>query len=378
MTEAIHLTSARFVSVDRERLNDARILIVDDEEAQLELLSRALEPAGYERVVTTADPTRVLELCRDGPVDLVLLDVRMPQMDGIEVLRQLRSELAEFENLPVLALTSDESRETKRRVFEEGASDFLAKPVSPAELRLRVDNHLERRFLHRDVQRQNERLEARVEERTAELRAAQLEILDKLGISAEYRDDQTGEHTRRVGRLAARVGDRLGLSDEKVHYLRRAAPLHDLGKIGIPDDVLLKEGALTEEEMAIMRRHTVIGEDILSGSQFPILQIGQTIARSHHERWDGGGYPDGLSRREIPLSARIVHAVDVFDSLTHERPYKDAWPVERAVEYLRRGRGTEFDPEVTRALLSFDLEKAVPDADDPLLERVSFPETEVR
>lgn len=347
------------MAVDRDRLKNARILIADDEEAQLELLSQALRPGGYEHIATTSDPTRVLKLCREGPADLLLLDVRMPAMDGFAVLEQLESELADFHRLPVVVLTTDDSRQTKKRVFDRGASDFLAKPVSPAELRLRVDNHLERRFLHQDVQRQNERLEERIRERTADLRAAQVEILDKLAVSAEYRDDETGQHTRRVGWLAARVADRLGWDEKRVRRLRHAAPLHDIGKIGVPDRILQKEGTLTEEEMAVMERHTVIGADILTGSQFPILQMGQTIARAHHERWDGEGYPDGRAGREIPLEARIVQAVDVFDSLTHERRYKKAWSVGRAAEYLRQGRGAEFDPDVAEALLSVDLERVV-------------------
>ena len=343
--------------VERDRFEEARIVIADDEEAQLELLSRALELGGYEHVRTTSEPGRVVELCREELPDLLLLDVRMPGMDGFEVLEHLRAELGDLGDLPVLVLTNDDSRDTKRRVFERGASDFLAKPVSPVALRLRVQNHLERRFLQQDLERQNQWLETRVEERTADLRAAQLEILDKLALSAEYRDDQTGEHTRRVGRIAAELARRRGLPEDRVVHLRRAAPLHDVGKIGVPDDVLLKPGELTEEEMATMRRHTIIGEKILSGSQFPILQMSQTIARSHHENWNGEGYPDGLSGTEIPLPARIVQVADVFDSLTHERPYKDAWPVERAVDHLRQGRGSEFDPDVVDALFSLDLEQ---------------------
>lgn len=342
--------------IARERLERARILIVDDEEAQIELLTRALEPGGFERIEGTSDPTAVPELCRAGGVDLMLLDVRMPGMDGYEVLEELRSELDEF---PVLVLTADDSREAKRRAFERGANDFLAKPVSPMELRLRVEHHLERRFLKQDLRHQNERLERRVEERTADLRAAQIEILEKLAISAEYRDDETGEHTRRVGRLAAEVARGLDLPEERIVHLHRAAPLHDVGKIGISDEVLLKPGKLTDDEMAAMKRHTVIGESILSGSQFPILQMAETIARSHHERWDGEGYPDGLSGSEIPLPARIVQVADVFDSLTHERTYKDAWPVERAAEYVRDGMGTEFDPDAAEALLSLDLDAVV-------------------
>lgn len=342
--------------IARERLERARIVIVDDEEAQLELLTRALQPGGFERIETTADPTTVPELCREGTVDLMLLDIRMPGTDGCEVLRQLRSE---FEDFPVLVLTNDDARETKRRVFEEGANDFLAKPVSPMELRLRVEHHLERRFLEQDLHHQNERLEARVEERTADLRAAQIEILDKLAISAEYRDDETGEHTRRVGRLAAKVGRGLGLPEKRLVHLHRAAPLHDVGKIGISDEILLKPGELTDEEMATMKRHTVIGESILCGSQFPVLQTAETIARSHHERWDGDGYPDGLSGTDIPLVARIVQVADVFDSLTQERAYKDAWPVERAAEYVSDRQGTEFDPDAAGALLSLDLEAEV-------------------
>lgn len=340
----------------RDRFAQACIVIADDEEAQLDLLSTALEPGGYGRVCTTSDPGSVVELCREKNADLLLLDIRMPGMNGHEVLDQIRDGGDEADQLPVLVLTNDSSRETKRRVFDQGADDFLPKPVSPMELRLRVDNHLARRFLRRDLRRQNHLLEARVEKRTADLRAAQIEMLETLAICAEYRDDETGEHTRRVGRLAAALARDLGLPEERIGHLRRAAPLHDVGKIGISDDVLLKPGPLTDREMATMENHTLIGESILSGSQFPILRMGETIARSHHERWDGDGYPDGLSRTDIPLPARIVQVADVFDSLTHERSYKDAWSIERAVDYVSEGRETEFDPDVAGALLSLDLE----------------------
>lgn len=338
--------------VSDNRLHEARIVVLDDEPADAKLVARALESAGYRTVETARDPTRALELCAGDSADLLLLDLRMPGMDGFDVLGRLRELTSDFDHFPVIVVSAEEDREAKKRAFEAGASDYLTKPISPSELRLRVGNHLERRFLHVALKEHGELLEERVRERTAELRAAQIEILEKLALSAEYRDDETGEHTRRVGHLSEGVAEELGISGERLHHIRRAAPLHDIGKIGIPDSILLKPGKLTSEEFRVMKEHTVIGAEILADSQFSVLRLGEKIARWHHERWDGTGYPDGIAGEEIPLEARIVQAVDVFDSLTHDRVYKDAWPVEEGVAYMEDQAGEEFDPDVVDALLS--------------------------
>lgn len=336
----------------RVRHAGARILVVDDEPANLELVRAILEPTGYRCVRSTADPSEALELCLADPPDLLILDLRMPGMSGSELMEKLRDDLPDFALRPCLVLTSEHSREAKRRALGTGARDFLTKPVSPTELRLRVANLLEMRFLHLALQRQNDVLEATVRARTAELEEARLEILERLALAAEWRDDDTGEHIRRVGRLAADLGRTVGLDPEEVELIARAAPLHDVGKIGIHDSILLKPGPLTAGEIEAMRAHTTIGGEILSGSRFPSLRAAEEIARNHHENWDGSGYPTGLAGETIPLRARIVAVADMFDSLTHERVYKAAWSPEAAMDEIRRAAGSKLDPRLAELFVA--------------------------
>lgn len=331
---------------------DARILIVDDQPANVDLVRHILEPVGYRHVVGATDPREALELCRESPPDLVLLDLKMRPLDGFQVLEGLRTSAPDFDHLPVIVLTSDNSRDAKARALSQGAKDFLTKPASPVEVRLRVANLLETRFLQLAMREQNDRLAERVRERTRDLEEAQYETLDRLARAAEYHDDDTGKHTKRVGVQSALLALTLGWPAERVELIRRAAPLHDVGKIGIDTSILLKPGRLTQEEFEAVKEHVTIGHSILSGSRFPLLQLAAEIALHHHENWDGSGYQAGLAREEIPMSARIVAVVDVFDSLTHERSYKEAWPEERALEEIARLRGKKFDPEVVDAFFS--------------------------
>lgn len=329
----------------------AGILIVDDQESNLLLLGAILDQAGMTNHRAVRDPRDVLSTFRRFRPDLVLLDLMMPHLDGYEVLRQIQSHVAAGEYLPVLVLTADMTDGTRKRALSMGAKDFLTKPFDPIEVTLRIKNLLETRLLHRTLRDQNQILEKRVRVRTEELDEARLEILERLALAAEYRDDATHEHIVRVGWMAAELADRMNLSRDEVETIGLAAPLHDLGKIGIPDDILLKPGKLTEEEFEKIKTHTTIGAQILSGSKFPLLRKAEEIALTHHERWDGSGYT-GLEQETIPLAGRIVAVVDVFDALVHERPYKKAWSVEEAITEIRRSCGTHFDPSVVRAFLS--------------------------
>lgn len=328
-----------------------RILIVDDEPANTEFLRHVLEPEGYGELVEFSDGATALASLDDVEPDVILLDLMMPEMDGYQFLERLTRQRSPETYLPVMVVTADTSAEAQRRALSLGARDFLTKPLSPADVRLRVRNLLETRLLQARLREYNTLLEDRVNERTKELETARLEILDRLARAAEYRDDDTGQHTQRVGHVAARLAAVLGQPPEMVELIRRAAPLHDIGKIGIPDAILLKEGRLTAQERAVMEGHTRIGTDILSGSRFPLLQLAEEIAYVHHERWDGAGYPEGLAGEAIPLSGRIVAVADVFDSLTHERPYKKAWSMKETLDEMQACSGTQFDPSVVEAML---------------------------
>ena len=327
----------------------ARIMIVDDEAANVDLLKRMLERAGFHKLDSTNDPREAVALYVERRPDLILLDLHMPHLDGLAVMDHL-NEIVEASYLPILMLTGDMTPEARREALSRGAKDFVNKPFNSDEVLLRIRTLLETRFLYLQIQSQNQMLEAKVRERTRELEAAQIEIIERLARAAEFRDDNTGQHTERVGQMAALLARELGLPDSDVSLIRRAAPLHDVGKIGIPDSILLKLGKLTPAEFELVKTHTTIGARILSGSRFALLRMAEEIAYSHHEQWDGRGYA-GLTGDRIPLAGRIVTVADVFDALTQKRPYKAAWPVEEAVAEIERQRGRQFDPDVVDAFL---------------------------
>jgi putative two-component system response regulator len=332
-------------------LQQAKILIIDDEKANLRLLEIILQQAGYKQVYSTCDPRETLTLFQGIQPDIVLLDLAMPHLDGFAVMKQLRQEMVGA-TVPILILTADAFSTTKHRALQEGGNDFLSKPLDEIEVLLRINNLLEAHF-------HGISLEAKVRERTQDLERAQLETLQRLAVAAEYRDDSTGLHAKRVGVTAGCIADRMGFAGNQVDLIRRAAPLHDVGKIGITDALLLKPGKLTAEEFTTMQQHTVIGARILSGSTSPWLQMAEEIALNHHERWDGNGYPNHLRGEEIPLVGRIVAVADVFDALTHSRPYKVAWDVEDAVQEVESQAGRQFDANVVTAFLELRHEELV-------------------
>jgi len=337
-------------------LKDARILIVDDQEANVRLLEGILRRAeGYTNIRSTTDPREVLRHYAEFWPDLILLDLHMPHVDGFEVMDALRPFVPAGAYLPILVLTADVTPEAKQRALSGGARDFLTKPFDATEVGLRIRNLLETRFLHLMLQHQNEMLEERVRERTRDLEAARIEVLERLAAAAEYRDDMTGKHTQRVGEIAAVLAKTLGVPAAELDLIRRAAPLHDVGKIGIPDMILLKPGPLTPEEFEVMKTHTTIGARILSGSQFPLLKLAEEIALTHHERWDGTGYPQGLKGEAIPLAGRIVAVADTYDAMTSDRPYRKALPSKEALRVLRDGAGTQWDGSMVEAFASTEV-----------------------
>lgn len=332
----------------RAVLARSRVLVVDDEPANLRLLTRLLALDGCE-VTSTADSRDVLALATSLEPDLILLDLHMPHLDGFEVMQALAPLLAPPRYLPILVLTADSSAAVKQRALRAGARDFLIKPFDTVEALLRINNLLTMRHLYVALAREQQRLEAAVQERTQALADTHLEIVERLARAAEYRDDNTGEHTRRVGQLAGRLSQRLGFDHETSGMLERAAALHDVGKVGVPDAILLKPGPLTPNEIQIIKRHTIVGAKILSGSCAPLLRMAEAIALTHHERWDGSGYPVGHRESDIPLVGRIVALADAFDAMTHDRPYQSAIPVSDALSAIQDQRGRHFDPTVVDA-----------------------------
>ena len=347
-----HSEGRRVALVQADVSREARILIIDDQQANIEVLKRILHSAGFGSVNGTTDPKAGVALVQTWNPDLVLLDLHMPALDGFGVLDQIRPQLTGGSYLPVLMLTADYSNETKRRALASGVKDFLTKPFDAIEARLRIETLLETRSLYTTIRRQNETLEQRVAERTREVEEAQLEILQRLAAASEFRDDETGQHTHRVGHLAALLATGIGLPAAQVDLIRRAAPLHDVGKIGIPDSILLKPGRLTREERRTMQTHTTIGAAMLTGGHSLLVQMAERIARSHHERWDGAGYPDGCAGERIPIEARIVAVADFLDALTHRRPYRPARSVEKTIAKINAGRGSHFDPVVVDAVIA--------------------------
>ena len=327
----------------------ARVLIIDDEPANIRILRRMLGVAGCTDFHSTSDSREALDLCHAVIPDVVLLDLHMPEVDGLTLLRQINDLFPCRVSMPILVLTADCSPETRYRALEAGASDFLTKPFDALELVLRLGHHLQTRRLFLELRESKESLESRVLERTLELEDAQAEIIERLAVATEMRDDDTGEHVERVADMTARIAEKLGLPFSEIQILRRSVRLHDVGKIAVPDGVLLKEGALTPDEREVIQTHTTTGGRILQGSRFPVLISAEQIARSHHERWDGTGYPNRLKGEQIPLAARIAAVADVFDALTNSRPYKPAWTVGDAAKEICDNAGTQFDPHVVKA-----------------------------
>lgn len=358
--------------ISDDALQNAHVLVVDDEATNVLLLQRMLGKAGYKNVETATNGREAVEICRVHVPDLILLDLMMPERDGYGVLEDLCT-LRKEQYLPVLVLTADANPQTMRRALGAGATDFLTKPFDHTEVILRVKNLLETRFLNVALRHKNAELEARVAERTRELsdsydklvvshaqleesqravEASQIEVLQRLAQAAELRDDDTGQHTQRVGSLAARLAQELGLEAIQVELIRCAAPLHDVGKIGVSDTILLKPGRLTSDEFETMKTHARIGAALMKDGQSSLMRMAETIALTHHERFDGSGYPNCLAAENIPVEGRILAVVDVFDALTNERPYKNAWPVEEALQEIQNQSGKQFDPLVARVFVA--------------------------
>jgi putative two-component system response regulator len=360
-------------SNQHDTLRAAKIMIVDDEPINVTIARKYLHLAGYERFVTTTDPRQVMTLMDAEQPDVMLLDIMMPHLSGLDILANLRAD-AVWEHLPVIVLTASTDQSTKRRALELRANDFLAKPVDPTELIPRIQNVLMVKRHHDHMQRYAEELEAEVLRRTAELARSRQEVIHCLARAAEFRDNETGRHVLRVGRYSRLIAAELGWQRDELDMLEQAAQLHDIGKIGIPDAILLKPGKLMPEEFEIMQKHSCFGNQIIGNlpshesnvleshselgslllrpTESPILALASVISLTHHEKWDGSGYPHGLSGENIPIEGRITAVADVFDALSSKRPYKPAFPLDKCLEILEEGRSKHFDPRVLDAFMA--------------------------
>jgi len=313
------------------------ILAVDDTPENIDVINGLL--SGEYKVKVALNGAKALKIAQSAsPPDLVLLDIMMPEMDGYEVCRQLKTNPL-TKNIPVIFLTAKSEIEDETKGFALGAIDYITKPISPPIVKARVKTHLA-------LYDQNRALEGKVRDRTVELNATRLEVIRQLGRAAEFKDNETGLHVVRMSYYSKIIAEALGMSEDQTDLLLHASPMHDIGKIGIPDRVLLKSGKLDDAEWNIMRQHPVMGVEIIGDNKSSLMEMARLVALGHHEKWNGKGYPNGIAGDDIPLVARIVAIADVFDALTSERPYKNAWTVEKAAGLIQEESGVHFDPNL--------------------------------
>jgi len=337
----------------------SKILVVDDEERNLRLLKALLTPLGHE-VILSLNGEEALEKVREIPPDLILLDVMMPKMDGFEVSRRLKGD-EETAIIPIVMVTALEEVEDRIKALEAGADDFLSKPVDKTELKARVQSLLKVKAYNDHIRNYQKELEAEVAKRTNQLRqaynkirASSLETIYRLSKAAEYKDKDTGSHILRMSRYSAAVARKMGLKEVNVEGILYASPMHDVGKIGTPDRILLKPGKLNKDEWEIMKQHASNGGQILAGSDAGFIKLADVIALTHHEKWDGSGYPKGLKGLKIPLAGRIAAIADVFDALTSKRPYKEPFSLEKSYSIIKESKGNHFDPDVVDAFFAIE------------------------
>jgi two-component system response regulator RpfG len=327
------------------------VLIVDDQPSQRTMYRHLLEDISPEiRVTDFGDPVEALLWSQQAETDLLLLDYRMPNMDGLEFARRFRRPLSN-RDIPIVLVTVVGDEPVRNAALDAGVIDFLVKPVRPRELRARCRNLLSLRRHHESIKTRASLLERQLLSRMREVEEREREILMRLARATEHRDNATGAHLERMARYSGLIAEALGLPDDDVRMIELSAPLHDIGKIGIPDAILLKPGRLSPTEYEVMRQHPTLGYHILKDSSSRFVQTGAAIAHSHHERWDGSGYPQGLKGEVIPLAARIVAIADVLDALSTPRPYKQAWSLNDTFAYLEKHAGTHFDPSAVAALM---------------------------
>ncbi|MEN9757115.1 MAG: hypothetical protein RL755_1302 [Pseudomonadota bacterium] len=325
-----------------------QVLIVDDNATNLTLFRHLLKKIDNLESVCFSEPQRAIEWCEAHEPDLVLLDYMMPEMDGLEFIIRFKT-IFEHQTIPIIMVTADTESDVRNNALDIGAYDFLNKPVDKLELLARVRNLLALRDSQRALSDRAAWLASEVKKSTEEIRAREREMILRLSKAAEHRDPETGQHLLRMANYSRLIAGELGLSVEEQDLILEAAPMHDIGKVATPDAILLKPGKLTDEEFFIMKQHAINGYTILSGSECLLISTAATLALTHHEKFDGSGYPNGLKGEAIPLFGRIVAVADVFDALTSPRPYKRAWTLEEACNFLKDNSGSHFDPQCVDA-----------------------------
>jgi putative two-component system response regulator len=346
--------------ISDEKIFAAKILAVDDNVLDIEILKKILSNAGFIDITTTTDPTQALALYKEIQPDLVLLDLNMPKMDGFAVMFQLSLQNPD-DYLPILILSA-EDESLRFKALQGAAKDFLHKPYEPMDVLLRSRNIIEVRLLYKQIKNHNVSLEQQVNDRIKEIRDTRLEAIQRLAIAAELRDAGTGKHIYRMSRYCQLLARAVGFSQEQGELLLTTSPLHDIGKIAIPDTILLKPSSLDHHEFEIIKTHTTLGAQMLSGSNSVFLKMAETIALTHHEKWNGKGYPHAIKGEEIPLVGRICAVADVFDALSSARPYKRAWTFEETMAEITLLKGIHFDPKLVEAFLDISKDiKAVYD-----------------
>jgi len=331
-------------------INAASILVIDDEPFNIDILLDLLETGGFTNVTGISEPVEAIQLYKEEDFDLVLLDINMPVFDGFQVMDEF-SAITKRIAPPILILTALKDRETRLKALASNARDFLEKPFDDEEVIHRVSNLLEMHLSQKLLEQYSTSLERSVQERTKKIEKTQAEILDCLAYAAEFRDMDTANHTKRVGWYSRIIAEKYGLRDEELDLIQQAAPMHDIGKIGVSDTILLKPGKLDKDEFDKMKLHPEIGADILSKSNARVMKYAKVIALTHHEKWNGKGYPKGLAGLKIPLQGRIVALADVFDALSMDRPYKKAWPIDKITNLITEESGEHFDPHLVKIFL---------------------------
>lgn len=338
--------NARRLSVLRRRRH---VLIVDDESTGRTILEKVIQKIDSDLQVTGFDSAvDALEWLRFNRVDLIITDYRMPDINGVDFIKTVRK-FPDCESVPIMMITVVSEKSVRYEALEAGATAFLTRPIDQIECRTSCRNLLKIQEQQSIIQDKADWLARQVDVATQQIVARERETLLRLGRAGEYRDEDTGNHVLRMAKYSRIIAEELGLAETECEDIEYAAPMHDIGKIGIPDQILLKPGKLDKKEWEIMQRHTVMGHNILTNSQSRYIQLGSVIALNHHEKYDGSGYPSGLKGREIPLVARIVAVADVFDALVTERPYKKAWETQDALNLLKQQSGKHFDPQCVEA-----------------------------